>query len=69
MNDKALKIAMLKRGDVNFSKKIAEITGVTVSTAITKMRYGTFKQKEMKKIINHYDLTGDEIYKIFFSDG
>lgn len=69
MNNNELKIAMLKRGDTNFSKKIADITGISVSTAIAKMRYGTFKQKEMKKIINHYNLTSDEIQKIFFSEG
>lgn len=67
MNTNGLKIAMLKRGDNKFIEKIAKITGVDSTTASKKMKFGTFKQTEIKKLVKYYDLTSDEIKDIFFN--
>lgn len=66
MNTVALKKKMLDHGDNN--RKLAKYLGISESTLSCKMheRGAVFRKAEISQIVSRYNLSGEEIGKIFF---
>ena len=66
MNVGMLKSAMVINGDEDFVTAIAAILSVSRQTAASRLNGTTeFSQREIATIAKHYELTDDEIRKIF----
>ena len=67
MNKTELRIVMLRNGDTN--KELAELLGITEQSVSAKINEnGTeFKQGEIAKIKDRYNLTPEQVETIFFS--
>ena len=67
MNKTEMRIVMLRNGDTN--KGLAEYLGITEQSVSAKINEnGTeFKQGEIAKIKERYNLTAEEIEAIFFA--
>lgn len=67
MNKNKLKALLVYHGDDQ--KSLSEILGVTEQTISDKINgLSDFKLGEIRKIIDHYHLTPDQIDDIFFDD-
>lgn len=66
MDVKLLKSAMVLFGDENFTDALAHVLNVSRQTAASRLNGTTeFTQKEIAIIANRYELTDEEIRKIF----
>lgn len=66
MNVKMLKSAMVLFGDEDFVRAIASILNISRQTAASRLNCTTeFTQTEIAIIANRYQLTDEEIRKIF----
>ena len=67
MNKTELRVVMLRNGDTN--KELAEYLGITEQSVSAKINEnGTeFKQGEIAKIKERYNLTADQVEAIFFA--
>ena len=67
MNKTELRIVMLRNGDTN--KELAECLGISEQSVSAKINEnGTeFKQGEIAKIIDRYNLTAEQVEAIFFA--
>lgn len=67
MNKTELRVVMLRHGDTN--KELAEYLGITEQSVSNKINEsGTeFKQGEIAKIKERYNLTADQVEAIFFA--
>lgn len=66
MNVKLLKMKMVEAGDEDFSKSLASILNVTRQTASAKLKGDSeLTQSEIAIVAKHYQLTDEEIRKIF----
>ena len=67
MNKTELRVVMLRHGDTN--KELAEYLGITERSVSAKINEnGTeFKQGEIAKIKERYNLTADQVEAIFFA--
>jgi DNA-binding Xre family transcriptional regulator len=67
MNKTELRVVMLRHGDTN--KELAEYLGITEQSVSAKINEnGTeFKQGEIAKIKEKYNLTADQVEAIFFA--
>ena len=67
MNKTELRVVMLRHGDTN--KELAEYLGITEQSVSAKINEnGTeFKQGEIAKIKERYNLTADQVEAIFFA--
>lgn len=66
MNRKALRSVMVLHGDTNSS--LAELLGISLQSVSNKLNENgsEFKQGEILKIKEHYNLTADQVEAIFF---
>ena len=65
MNTDYLKYKMLQKGDTQ--KEICELLDISQNALINKMRgENYFTMREVRLIVEHYDLDFREIKKIFF---
>ena len=67
MNKAALKSVMVLHGDTN--KDLAECLGISEQSVSTKINENDteFKQGEIAKIIERYNLSAEQIAAIFFA--
>lgn len=67
MNKERLKSVMALHGDTN--KNIAELLNISEQSVSAKMNENNteFKQGEIAKIKDHYNLTPEEVDAIFFN--
>ena len=66
MNGKLLKSKMVLFGDEDFTVAIAKLLNISRQTASAKLNgNGRFTQPEIAIISKHYDLSADDIQKIF----
>ena len=68
-NTNLLKARMVERGDTDCIAKLAELLGVSRTTASNKMNGKTpFNQTEIALISEEYILSDEDIRKIFVKD-
>ena len=68
-NVNLLKSIMAKNGDLNFVACLASLLGAGRSTASKRLNGKTeFTQSEIATITEHYDLTAEDIKKIFVGE-
>lgn len=68
-NTNLLKARMVERGDTDCIAKLAELLGVSRTTASNKMNGKTpFNQTEIALISEEYTLSDEDIRKIFVKD-
>lgn len=66
LNVKMLKAKMILFGDENFIERLADVLNVSRQTASAKLNGSRpFTQPEISAIAKHYQMTDDEIRKIF----
>lgn len=67
MNKTELRVVMLRNGDTN--KELAEFLGISEQSVSNKINEnGTeFRQGEIAKIKERYDLTAEQVEAIFFA--
>ena len=67
MNTKALRSIMVLNGDTNSS--LASLLGISLQSVSNKLNENgsEFKQGEIAKIKDHYNLTADQVEAIFFN--
>lgn len=66
MNKSMLRAVMIKNGDTQ--QTLAKFLGMALSTLNAKLNSKTeFTQTEIAAIKNRYNLTGEELSKIFFN--
>lgn len=69
MNSNLLKSKMVLKGTENFVQAIADLLGISRTTASKKLAGEiSFSDNEMKLIKATYDLTAEEVVKIFLED-
>ena len=69
MNSNLLKSKMVLKGSENFVQAIADLLGISRTTASRKLSGEVpFTDNEMKLIKATYDLTNEEVVKIFLED-
>ena len=65
-NVKLLKSIMILSGDTSFINPLSDLLGISKAAVSTRLRNQTeFTQSEILKIKDHYDLTSDDIDRIF----
>ena len=70
MNSNLLKSKMILTGVENFVQAIADLLGLSRTTASKKISGETpFTSNEMKLIKAQYNLSGEDMIKIFLEDG
>jgi len=68
-NTNLLKARMVERGDGDFVGKLAELLGISRNTASSRLNGKTpFDQHEIYLIAERYDLSDEDIRKIFVKD-
>lgn len=68
MNAKLLKSKMVLAGDEEFVKTIATLLEISRQTAATKLDGNSeFTRREIALIAKHYELTDEDIRKIFLN--
>jgi hypothetical protein len=68
LNAKLLKSIMVANGDDSYVTALSKVIGVNRVTAGQKLNgKSQFTQKEISAVMNHYNLTGDEIKEIFLN--
>lgn len=68
MNSKELKVEMMRHNETG--EDLAKALGISRQTLSNKMNEKNnivFTLKEIKNIINHYSLTKDRAFEIFFA--
>lgn len=68
MNSKELKVEMLRHGENG--DKLASHLGISrqsLSNKISENNNSEFTQKEISKIIEHYNLSTERVMEIFFA--
>lgn len=69
MNSNLLKSKMILKGAENFVQAIADLLGISRTTASKKLSGEvSFSDNEMKLIKATYDLTSEDVVKIFLED-
>ena len=69
MNSNLLKSKMVLKGTENFVQAIADLLGISRTTASKKLAGEiSFSDNEMKLIKATYDLTAEEVVKVFLED-
>lgn len=69
MNSNVLKSKMVLKGVENYVQAIADLLGVSRTTASNKLKGdAAFTDNEMKLIKAAYDLTSEDVVKIFLED-
>lgn len=67
MNKKLLRAKMMEKGDTQ--KMLAEALGIDASTLNAKINgKGSFRQNEIAAIRKRYNLSAQEVDRIFFGD-
>lgn len=68
-NIEILHSKMVLKGDYNFNEDLYRLLDIT-RQALTNKKAGrsNFTQEEIKKIIDYYELTPIETYKVFFTE-
>lgn len=68
-NIEILHSKMVLKGDYNFNEDLYKLLGIT-RQALTNKKSGrnNFTQEEIKKIVDYYELTPIETYKVFFTE-
>jgi len=68
-NTNLLKSVMVLRGDENYVEALAALLGVARGTASSRIAgKSEFTQSEIAMIAKHYDLTAEDINKIFIGE-
>lgn len=69
MNSNLLKSKMILKGTENYVQAIADLLGVSRTTASNKLKGdAAFTDNEMKLIKAEYNLTSEDVVKIFLED-
>lgn len=69
-NSNLLKARMMEHGDGDFTARLAKLLGISRTTASGKLNDRIqFSQREILIITDKYDLSDEDIRKIFVKDG